>query len=144
MVDLWVMNDFADNKKLAIFENLARCIGKIDRALDPVAKAELLCQAHGGIAHGNDSTRPADFIDNVAAVVRFDLLLHRGHHIRRAEIYFLARGRAAGNQVSTHIVLVIPSEVEGSRGATHWQDNGTSRLRSTWQRCVQRCFASLN
>ena len=51
MVDLGVMNDFADNKKLAIFENLARCIGKIDRALDTVAKAELFRQAHRGVAH---------------------------------------------------------------------------------------------
>jgi len=102
MIDLRVMNDFADNKKLAIFENLARCISKIDRALDPVAKAELFCQTHRGIAHGNDSTRPAHFIDNVAAVMRFDLLLHRRHHIRRAEVHFLPRGCSAGNKVRTH------------------------------------------
>jgi hypothetical protein len=55
--------------------------------------------------------------------VRFDLLLHRGHHIRCAEIDFLPRGCAAGNQVSAHVVFVIPSEVEESRGAPDWQDN---------------------
>src|SRR6266853_6351975 len=102
MVDLWVMNDLADNKKLAIFENLAGSISKIDRALDPIAKAELFRQAHRGIAHGNDSTGAAHLLDNVAPIMRFDLLLHRGHYIRRAEVHFLPRGCAAGNQIRAH------------------------------------------
>src|SRR5207249_8659646 len=112
MIDLGVMNDFADNKKLAIFENLASSISEIDRALDPIAKAELFRQAHCGIAHGNDSTRPAHFIDNVAAIMRFDLLLHRSHYIRGAEVHFLPRGRAAGNQICTHTRIVILSEAK--------------------------------
>src|SRR6266478_2280368 len=102
MIDLRVMNDFADNKKLAIFEDLTRCIGEIDRALDPVAKAKLFCQAHRRVAHGNDSTRPAHFIDNVAAIVRLDLLLHGSHHIRRAEVHFFSCGCAAGNKIRAH------------------------------------------
>src|SRR2546423_4073925 len=102
MINFRVMNNLADNKKPAIFENFACSIRKIDRALDPVAKTELFRQAHGGIAHGNDSTRPAHLLHNVTAIVRFDLLLHRGHYIRRAEVHFLPRGRAAGNQVRTH------------------------------------------
>ena len=97
MIDLGVMNDFADNKEPAILENFARSIGKIDCALDPVAKAELFREAYGGIAHGNDSTSPANLLDNIAPIVRFDLLLHCGHHIRRAEVHFLPRGCAAGN-----------------------------------------------
>lgn len=102
MINLRVMNDFADNKKLAIFENLARSIGKIDRALYPVAKAELFGQAHRGVAHGNDPTRPTHFVYNVAAVMRFHLFLHRGHDIGRAQINFLARCRAAGNKIRAH------------------------------------------
>jgi hypothetical protein len=61
-------------------------------------------------------------------------LLHRGHHIRRAEIHFLPRGCAAGNQICAHVVFVIPSEVEESRSVVsleHPTDN-------------QRCFAPLN
>ncbi len=38
MIDLGIMNDFADNVELAIFEDLTRCIRKIDRALDAIAK----------------------------------------------------------------------------------------------------------
>ena len=109
MIDLRVMNDFADDEKPAILKNFARSISKIDCALHPVAKTELFRQAHGGIAHGNDSTRPAHLLDNVAPIVRFDLLLHRSHHIRRAEVHFLPRGCAAGNQICAHVVFVIPS-----------------------------------
>jgi hypothetical protein len=69
MIDLRIMNDFADNIELAIFEDLTRCIREIDRALDALAKPELFCQAHRGIAHGNDPTRPAHLIDNIAAIV---------------------------------------------------------------------------
>ena len=36
-------------------------------------------------------------VDNVAPVMRFDLLLHRRHHFRGAEVYLLAGGRAAGD-----------------------------------------------
>ena len=95
MIDLGVVNDFADNKEPAIFENLACGISEINRALNTVAKAELFRQAHSGVAHGDDSTSPAHFIDNVAAVVRFHLLLHRSHHVWRAQINLLARRRAA-------------------------------------------------
>src|SRR5438034_7931725 len=112
MIDLRVMNDFADNEKPAIFENFARSISEIDRALDPVAKAELFRQTHGGIAHGNNSASPAHLLHNVAAIMRFDLLLHRGHYIRGAEVHFLPRGRAAGNQICTHTRIVILSEAK--------------------------------
>ena len=69
MIDLGVMNDFADNKKPAILKNFARSISKIDCALDAIAKTELFRQAHGSVAHGNDSTRPAHLLDNVAAIM---------------------------------------------------------------------------
>jgi hypothetical protein len=81
MIDLGIMNDFADNKKLAIFKNFARRIGEIDRALHAVAKTKLFRQAHRGVAHGDDSTRPAHLLDNIASVVRLDLLLHRSHYV---------------------------------------------------------------
>ena len=102
MIDLGVVNDFADNKEPAIFENLACGISEINRALNTVAKAKLFRQAHRGVAHGDDASRPAHFIDNVAAVVGFHLLLHRSHHVRRAQIHFLPRRRAAGNKIRAH------------------------------------------
>ena len=46
------MNDLADDEEPAILENLARGVGEIDRALDAVAKAELLRQPHGHVADG--------------------------------------------------------------------------------------------
>ena len=116
MIDLRVVNDFADNKKTAIFENLARCIGKIDRALDPVAKAKLFRQAHSGVAHGNDSPRPAHFLDNIAPIMRFDLLLHRSHDVGRAQVHFLPRCCAAGNQIRAHTMIVILSAAKNLRG----------------------------
>lgn len=109
MIDLGVMNDLADDKKPAIFKNFARCVSKIDCALDAVAKTELFRQTHGGVADRNDSAGAPDFFDNVAPIMRLDLLLHCGHYIRRAQIHFLARGCATGNQVRAHVILVILS-----------------------------------
>src|SRR5207302_9942825 len=55
-----------------------------------------------GVAHGDDPTRPAHFIDNVAAVVGFHLLLHRSHYVGCPQVHFLPRGCAAGNKVRAH------------------------------------------
>src|SRR5438132_298663 len=46
MVDLRVVNDLADDEEPALFENFARGVSEIDRALDPVTKAELRADAH--------------------------------------------------------------------------------------------------
>src|SRR6266478_5666941 len=105
MIDLRVMNDFAHNKKPAILENFARGISEINRALDTVTKPKLFSQPHRGVAHGNDSTRATYFLDNVAAIVRFDLFLHRGHHVGRAQIDFLACRCAAGNKIRAHDIV---------------------------------------
>ena len=96
------MNDLAENEKPAILENLARGIGEIDRALDAVTKAELLRQPHGHVANREDAAGAADLVHDVAAIMRLDLLLHRRHHFRRAQVHFLARGRAAGDKISAH------------------------------------------
>ena len=40
------MNDLADNEKPAVLENFPGRISEIDRALDAVAKAELLREQH--------------------------------------------------------------------------------------------------
>src|SRR5205085_951277 len=47
-------------------------------------------------------TAVPNFVDDVAAIMRLDLLLHGGHHLRRAQVYFLARRRAAGDEVGGH------------------------------------------
>ncbi len=115
MIDLRVMNDLADNKKRAVFEDFPRRISEVDGSLDSVAKAKLFCQAHRCIADGNHSTGAAHFLDDIAAIVRLHLLLHRCHDIRRAEIHLLARSCAAGNQVRTHIVVISLSAAKNSR-----------------------------
>jgi hypothetical protein len=60
-------------------------------------------------------------------------LLNGGHHIRRAEVYLLARGCAAGNQVRAHVLAVILSEAKNL---------GLFALRASNDN--QRCFALLN
>src|SRR5213596_1497626 len=118
------MNDFANDKEPAIFEDFARGISEIDRALDPVTKTKLFRKTHGGIAHGNHPPSPAHFFDNITAIVRFDLLLNGGHHIRRAEVYLLARGCAAGNQIRAHTLIgVILSAAKNLR--LFWRPDGS-------------------
>ncbi len=102
MIDLRIMNDLPDDEETAIFENFARGVGEVDRTLNAVTKPKLFRQAHGRVTHANDSTCATHFFDNIAAVMRLDLFLHRSHHIGRAQINFLARRRAAGNKVRAH------------------------------------------
>ena len=124
MVDLRVMNNFADDKKSAIFENFARGIREVDRALDPITKAKLFRQAHRSIADRNDSTRLAHFLHNVTAIMRFDLLLNGGHHIRRAEVYLLARGCAARNQIRAHTLIGVILSAAKNLGL-FWRPDGS-------------------
>ena len=124
MIDLGVMNDFADDKEPAIFEDFARGISEIDRALDPVTKTKLFRKTHGGIAHGNHPPSPAHFFDNITAIVRFDLLLNGGHHIRRAEVYLLARGCAAGNQIRAHTLIGVILSAAKNLGL-FWRPDGS-------------------
>src|SRR4030095_3486324 len=102
MIDLGVMDDFTDNKKTAILKNLSRRICEIDRALDAIAKTKLFRQAYRGGTHCNGAPGPAHFFDNIAPIVRLDLLLDGSHHVGRAQVHFLAGRCAAGNQVRTH------------------------------------------
>src|SRR5436190_24302902 len=117
MINLGVVNNLADNKEPAISKHLARGIGEINRAFDTVAKTKLFRQPHGGVADGNYSARATYLINNVAAVMRFDLFLHRGHNVRGAQINFLARRRAAGNKIRAHRISGdLPRTVYSSKG----------------------------
>src|SRR6266403_2655321 len=98
------LNDLADDEEPAVFENFSGGVGKIDRAFDAVTKTELFCQPHGRVADFNNPASATDFIDNVAAIMLLDLFLHRGHHVRRTQVYFLARRRSAGDEVRAHNV----------------------------------------
>src|SRR5207237_5491864 len=102
LVDLGVMNDLAYNKQATVLENFPGGVRQIDRPLDPIAKAEFLREADSRVANANDSASATDFIDNVAAVMLLDLFLHRGHHVGRTQVYFLARRCSAGDQVRAH------------------------------------------
>src|SRR5215472_14691396 len=133
MIDLGVMNDFAHNEQLAIFEHFARGVRQIDGALDAVTEAKLLCQTHGSIANRNDSAGTPDFFNDIAAVMRLDLLLNGRHHTWRAQIHFLPGSCPAGNQVCAHVVLVIPSAAKnlGSSALTGSERIRDISLRST-------------
>src|SRR5438067_304598 len=118
MVDLRVMNNFADNEQSPFFEYFARGVSKIYRALDTVAEPKLLGQTHSRVADRYDSPGTPNFFDNVAAIMRLHLLLDGRHHIRCAQIYSLASSGAARNQVRTHVVVVILSAVK-NLGSIH-------------------------
>jgi hypothetical protein len=65
--------------------------------------------------------------------MRFDLLLNGGHHIRRAEVYLLARGCAAGNQIRAHTLIGVILSAAKNLGLFWAAPNND-----------QRCFAALN
>ena len=104
------MNNLADNEEPPVLKNLARGVSQIDRALDAVAKAELLGQPHSCITYGNDPPGAPHFFDDIATIMRLDLLLHRGHHVRRAEIDLFARRCAAGDKIRAHKNAAIRRE----------------------------------
>src|SRR5712692_654649 len=105
MVDLGIMNDFANNEEALIFKNLARGISEIDRALDAVAKPELFCEPHCSFTGSDDSSGTPNFVNDVAAIMRLHLFLHRGHYVGRAQIHFLPRRRPARNDICVHKIM---------------------------------------
>src|SRR5262245_32580817 len=131
MIDFRVMNNFSHNEQAAILENLARGVRQIDRAFDTVAKTKLLREAHCRIPYGNHAAGPTDLFDDIAAVVRLDLLLHGRHHVGRTQVHFLAGSCAAGNQVRAHVRPVILSA-------------GKILEPSAVTSSAYRCLASLN
>src|ERR1051326_2838492 len=96
------MDDFANDEEATILENFARGVGEIDRALDAVTKTKLLGQSQHQVAGRDDSAVPADLVDDVAAIMRLDLFLNAGHYLRSTEVEFVARSRAAGDEVRAH------------------------------------------
>src|SRR5438094_3593683 len=116
MTNRRIVNDLADNEESTFFENLARGVSKIDRALDAVTKTELFCQSHGRVADFNNPAGATDFIDNVAAIMLLDLFLHRGHHVRRTQVDLFARRRSAGNEVRAHRLKSLPGPAAFSPG----------------------------
>ena len=96
VVDLRVVDDLAENIDRLLGKDLARGIGQVNGALDAVAEAELLGELDGQVAGGKDMPAGADALDQVAAIMREDLRLHRRHDIRAAEVDLLRRGRRFG------------------------------------------------
>src|SRR2546421_4136895 len=109
MIYLRVMNNLANNEEPLLLENFARGVSEIDRALDPVTKAELLGEANGSVANFNAPAGAMHFIDDVAAIMLFDLFLYRSHHVRRPQVHLLARRRSAGNEIRrAHAFASLP------------------------------------
>src|SRR5437879_4114463 len=102
MVTIQDVNALADDSDPARFANFARGVSEIDRALDPVTKAELLGEADNGVANFNDPAGATQFVDDVAAIVLLNLLLHRRHYVRRTQVDLFARRRSAGDEVRAH------------------------------------------
>src|SRR5437667_12186471 len=102
MVDLRVVNDLADDEEPALFENFARGVSEVDRALNPVTKAELLGEADNGVANCNDPAGATHFVDDVAAIMLLKLLLHRRHHVRSTQVDLFARRSSAGVEGRAH------------------------------------------
>src|SRR5256885_16590974 len=105
------MIDLANNEERPVWKTFARSVGQIDRALAAVAKTELLGKPHSRVANGNDPAGAPDFIDDIATIMRLDLLLHSGHHVRRAQIDLLACRCAAGDEIRAHKNVAIRREL---------------------------------
>src|SRR5215471_11123623 len=121
MIDLRIMNDFTDNEQSSFLEYFARCVSKIDGALDTVAEPKLLGQTHSRVADRNNSPGVSYFFNDIAAIMRLHLLLDGRHYVRRTQIHLLLCRRAAGNQVRAHIavVILIPQSREKNFGSIH-------------------------
>src|SRR5439155_1659182 len=114
MVDLRVVNDLADDEEPALFENFARGVSEIDRALVPVTKAELLGEADNGVANFNDSAGATHFVDDVAAIMLINLLLHGRHYVGRTQVDLFARRRSAEPDGQSPDEIRIPARTHTS------------------------------
>ena len=112
VVDLGVVDDFAEEIDVVALEDLGGGVGEVDGALDAVTKAEGLGQLDGEAVGGEVRLGVAQVFDDRAAVVAFDLFLHELHDLRGAEIHALfgagpfplgaeEPGRAAGNRLTS-------------------------------------------
>ena len=86
VVDLGVVDDFAQQVDVMSLEMLGRGIGQVDRALHPVAKTERLRQFHREAVGRKVRLGVAQVIDDGAPVMAFHLFLHQLHDLRGAEI----------------------------------------------------------
>src|SRR5437763_16088617 len=105
MFELKIINYLTYNKEPAISKYFARRVGEVDRTLNAVTKPELFRQAYGRVTNGKNSAGAANFFDNIAALMRRHLFLHRRHHVGRAQVDVVARCRAAGNKIRAHKIL---------------------------------------
>ena len=85
-VDVRVVDDLPEQKNPPVREAFSSGIGKIDRALDPVAKPKLFREADcrlAGLQHAATRTQP---LDKLAPIMSFNLRLHVRHDVRRAQV----------------------------------------------------------
>jgi len=86
IVDLRVMDDFAEDVERLIGEDLPRGIGQVNGPLDAVAKAELLGEPDRQVARCQHIPVAANALDQAAAIVRQHLGLNCRHDIRAAQV----------------------------------------------------------
>ena len=96
IVDLGIVDDFAEQKNTTIGISPARRISEIDGAFDAITKPKFLRQLYGQVAGRKNVSVGADPFDQVAAVMREDLGLHSSHNIGPAQIDLLRSGRGNG------------------------------------------------
>jgi hypothetical protein len=91
VVDIRVVNDFAEQENAPVGIRAARRVGQVYRPFDPVTKAELLGQPNGQLAGGKNMTTGANLLDQFAAVMRQNLRLHRRHDVGPPQVHLLPR-----------------------------------------------------
>ena len=98
VVYLRVMDDFPQNIERLVREHLARGVGKVDAALDAVAKAEFLRELDGNLTGraGHFALGPQS-IDQITTIMRQHLRLDLLHNIRPAQVNAL--GLRLGNRL---------------------------------------------
>ena len=85
-IHIRVVNDFTQKKNPLVGKNLPCRIGQIDGPLNAVAKTEFLCQSDSRVPDLKHPALRPDLFHQFAAIVFFNLCLHMGHDIRRADI----------------------------------------------------------
>ena len=86
LVDLGVVDDFAEDVEAFALEDFGGGVSEVDGALDAVAEAELFGEFDGDSGGGEGASAGAEAVHDFAAVVGFDLGHHLGHHLRCSQV----------------------------------------------------------
>ena len=96
IVDLGIVDDFAEDINWLVRENFSRGISQINRALDAITKTEFLRQLYSQPIGGQDMASCANAVNEFAPIMRKNLGLNRFHDVGAAKVDLSWRCRCVG------------------------------------------------